>query len=84
MIHKNQSIKELPSRQPVQKGRAKAIRSRIEESRTRHHNRQFFLQNHRRKRHLAAQRETYFKAKKEHTLSKNSPKAVKFDRCTSF
>jgi hypothetical protein len=29
MIHKNQSIKELPSRQPVQKGRAKAIQSRI-------------------------------------------------------
>jgi hypothetical protein len=32
MIHKNQSFKELLSQQPVQKGRAKAIQPRIEES----------------------------------------------------
>jgi hypothetical protein len=29
-IHKNQFYKELPSRQPVQEGRSKAIQSRIE------------------------------------------------------
>jgi hypothetical protein len=77
MIHKNQSIKELPSRQPVRKGRAKAIRSR-------HRNRQFFYKTIVTSDTYRRNEKPILKPKKESTLSKNCLKAVKFDRCTQL
>jgi hypothetical protein len=73
MIHKNQSIKELPSRQPVQKDVRKqfSFESKNPEQGTSIID---FLRKRCRKRHLASQRETYSKPEKSVRCQKTAQK----------
>jgi hypothetical protein len=79
MIHKNQSFKELLSQRPVQKGRMKAIQPRIENSQRRIPQSLFFAKMTSQATPNAS-KTNLFKAGNECALSKNSLKAVKFDR----
>jgi hypothetical protein len=79
MIHKNQSFKELLSQRPVQKGRMKAIQPRIENSQRRIPQSLFFAKTTSQATPNAS-KTNLFKAGNECALSKNSLKAVKFDR----
>jgi hypothetical protein len=80
-IHKNQSFKELFSRQPVHKGRTKAILPRIEKTQTGTPQSLIFAET------LSqatpnASKANLLKTGNECMSSKNSSKAVKFDKCS--
>jgi hypothetical protein len=82
-IHKNQSFKEPFSLQPVHEGRTKAIQPRIENSQTRTPQSLIFAETSSQATPNTS-KANLFKAGNECVLSKNSSKAVKFDKGKQF